>query len=157
MEKILTILIIGILFFIGVRILKYFKSKQKPLTVPLKNLHFKNNLSAFQYAEKYIDNELFIAHHMSFGIVQDKSMLKDGSYHFLVQLSNSKRTVLVSGFNDKFADEINKGNLVYWGYVESVEDANNEDIEAIGHILAILNPELNINTSKWEIKKNLTH
>ena len=156
MEKIITFLILGIILFFGSLFLKNIKNKLKPEEPAIKNLHFKNNLAAFKYAVKYLYDESFITNTMSFGIVQEKSISVDGSYHFLIQLSNSNRTVLVSGFNDKFADEIDKGNLVYWGYIESVQESENMGIEAMGHVLATLNPELNLKTSKWVVRKDLT-
>ena len=134
------------------------KSTSKPrqkYTTPQKNLHFKNNLTAFKFAsENYVANLLI--NQMNVGLVQDKFELKDGSFHFLVQLASKERTTLVSGFNDSYAKEISKGNLVYWGFVEQVTDKNHSGIEAIGHVLAILYPEFNPNNGKWTVKNDLT-
>ena len=132
--------------------------KQKRAYVPpKKNLHFKNNPAAFKYAsENYV--ACMFPGQMTLGIVQDVFQLKDGSYSFLVQLADKGKTTLASGFNDKYANQIEKGNLVYWGYIEKVEHQEDHlQISAIGHILATLHPELDPNDGKWNVKSNLTN
>ena len=81
---------------------------------------------------------------------------QDGNFEFLIQLADVGKTTLVSGFNDKHGDKIYKGNLVFWGFVESVNDINALKISGIGHVLAILSPEYDQNQGKWIIKKDLT-
>ena len=124
---------------------------------PKKNLHFKNNPVAFNYAsENYV--ACMFPGQMTLGIIQDVFQLKDGSFSFLVQLADKGKTTLASGFNDKYANQIEKGNLVYWGFIEKVEHPEDHlQISAIGHILATLHPELNPNDGKWSIKSNLTN
>ena len=124
-------------------------------TSPKKNLHFKNNSEAFKfamnlYATNYTTNQMY------FGIVKDIILLNDTKYQFLVQLADQNRTVLVNGYNDKHANRISMGNLVYWGYVDKTE-SNTLGIEAVGHILATLHPEYNPNDFRWSIKENLTN
>ena len=119
----------------------------------LKNLHFKDNLSAFQYAVS-ITSASFLPGQMSLGLIQESGQTKDGNTYFLVQLANSKNTTLVYGYNDKYTNSITRGNLVYWGFLEEVTDIH--EIDAFGAILAILHPEYNPNTLRWEIKQNLT-
>ena len=120
-----------------------------------KNLHFKNNLAAFQFATKnYISN--MESGKLNFGLVQDVFQTQDGNFQFLIQLADVGKTTLVSGFNDKHGDKIYKGNLVFWGFVESVNDINALKISGIGHVLAILSPEYDPNQGKWIIKKDLT-
>jgi hypothetical protein len=129
-----------------------FKNFNKP---KLKNLHFKDNLAAFKYAsENY--KAVMTPNKMSLGIIQDEFQLKDGSNCFLVQLADIGKTTLVSGFNDNFSGQLSKGNLIYWGFVEQIEDKNFPHISAIGHVLATLSPELDPNNGKWVIKKDLT-
>ena len=118
-----------------------------------KNLHFKNNLAAFKYAsENYIAT--MDGNTMSIGIIQDIILQKDNNRAFLVQIANKDKTILVAGFNDKYAEKITKGNLVYWGFVDTA--TNDPDISAVGRVLATLHPELNPNNGKWIVKNNLS-
>lgn len=118
-----------------------------------KNLHFKNNLAAFKYAsENYIAT--MDRNTMNIGIIQDIILQKDNNQAFLVQLANKGKTTLVAGFNDKYAEKITKGNLVYWGFVDTAN--NDRDISAVGHVIATLHPELNPNNGKWVVKTDLT-
>lgn len=133
------------------------EAKKRQSNIPTKkNLHFKNNLAAFKYAsENYV--ACMLPGQMTLGIIQEVFQLKDGSYSFLVQLADKNKTTLTSGFNEKYATQIGKGNLVYWGFVEKVDQPKDYfQISAIGHILAILHPEFNPNDGKWSIKSNLT-
>lgn len=118
---------------------------------PKQNLHFENNLKAFQYAAKYYSPN-FNSGQMSLGIVQNV-IEHNSKYQFLIQLADSEKTTLAIGFNDKYAGSISKGNLVYWGFVEKVDD---RDISAIGHVLATLYPELDPNNGRWTVKQDLT-
>lgn len=131
------------------------KKVSRPHTPPKKNLHFKTTLAAFQFAvPMYLTK--FSVNDLNFGIIQDKSELQDGSYHFLVQLADMRTTMIVSGFNDKYADDINVGNLVYWKMTELIDDANPVEIPAVGFVAATLYPEFNPNNKSWKIKKDLT-
>lgn len=130
-------------------------AEKKPHSNSKKNLHFKTTLAAFQFAVPLYSVN-FSLNIMNVGIIQNKTLLEDGSYHFLVQIANMHGTVLVSGFNDKYSDDINLGNLVYWKMTELVEDATEVDIPAVGAIVATLYPEFNPNTSQWKVRKNLT-
>lgn len=130
--------------------IRKFRNKPK-----LKNLHFNNNLAAFKYASENYEASM-ISNKMSLGIIQDKYQLKNGSQCFLVQLADVGKTTLVGGFNDNYSNNLSKGNLIYWGFVEQIEDKDFPDISAIGHVLATLSPELDPNNGKWVIKKDLT-
>lgn len=121
----------------------------------LKNLHFKNNLAAFEFATT-IFKANFLPGQMSLGIIQDVLISKDGNQFFLVQLADENQTTLVYGMNLKYYNLLTRGCLVYWGFMEQVTDDNHNGIDTIGTILATLQPEFNPNNSKWEIKKNLT-
>lgn len=128
-------------------------AQRQPYIPPKKNLHFKNNPTAFKYAsENYIATMNSSA--MNVGIVQDVNFTKDKKRSFLIQIADKGKTTLVAGFNDNHAEEISKGNLVYWGFVDTAN--NDQEILAVGHILAILHPELNPNDGRWIIKSNLT-
>ena len=130
------------------------KQKQ-PYAPHQKNLHFKNNLAAFQFATKnYAAN--MEPGKINLGLVQDVFQTQDGNQQFLIQLADVGKTTLVSGFNDKHGDKVTKGNLVYWGFVEPVNDLNALRISGIGHVLATLSPEYDPNQGKWEIKNDLT-
>lgn len=129
--------------------------KSKPNDTPLqKNLHFKNNNEAFKFAMNLYSTD-YTAKQMYFGVVKDITIVNN-KYQFLVQLADQNRTVLVNGYNDKYANNISKGNLVYWGYVDKTI-SNTLGIEAVGHILATLHPEYNPNNFRWSIKENLTN
>lgn len=132
------------------------KPKEKQPYIPhQKNLHFKNNLTAFQFATKnYAAN--IQQGKINLGLVQDVFQTQDGNSQFLIQLADVGKTTLVSGFNDKYGEKVTKGNLVYWGAVEVIEDSNPLQIIAIGHVLAILYPEYDPNQGKWTIKSDLT-
>lgn len=128
--------------------------KSKPNYTPQKNLHFKNNNEAFKFAMNLYSTN-YTAKQMYFGMVKDITIVNN-KYQFLVQLADQNRTVLVNGYNDKYANNISKGNLVYWGYVDKTI-SNTLGIEAVGHILATLHPEYNPNNFRWSIKENLTN
>lgn len=128
---------------------------KKPYIPPKQNIHFKNNIAAFHFASQQYSANMN-PQKMSFGIVQDLFKFEDGSVQFIVQLANTDQTTLVSGLNDKHADKISKGNLIYWGYFEHVDKPNILNIDAIGHILATLYPEYDPNNGKWVIKNDLT-
>lgn len=118
-----------------------------------KNLHFKNNLAAFKHAsENYI--AIMDKNTMSIGIIQDIILTKDNNRAFLVQIADKGKTTLVAGFNDKHAEKITKGNLVYWGFMDIAK--NDREISAVGHVIATLHPELNPNNGKWVVKTDLT-
>lgn len=118
---------------------------------PMKTLHFSNNLDAFKFASSNFQAN-FEPNQMSIGLIQEKTLLNNGTYHFLVQLADTSRTVLVSGFSDKYADKLSKGNLVYWGFIDKTNTNNPWEPEAIGHIIAALSPEFDPNSKRWSIK-----
>lgn len=120
-------------------------------TMP-QNLHFKSNLAAFKFATEHHIASMD-KNKMSLGLVQETFSLKDDSQLFLIQLADKGRTTLVSGFNDKYAEDIKIGNLVYWGFVDLTED---DKVSATGHVLAILQPEFNPSQGRWAIYKDLT-
>jgi hypothetical protein len=127
--------------------------QRQSYTPPKKNLHFKSNPAAFKYAsENYIAT--MDRNKMSVGIVQDISFTKDKKPAFLIQIADKGKTTLVAGFNDKHAEKISKGNLVYWGFVDA--ENNDHEISAVGHVLATLHPELNPNDGRWVVKSDLT-
>lgn len=129
--------------------------QRKPYIPPEKNLHFKNNHAAFKFAAQQYSPDMNPMQ-MSLGLVQEVYQFENGSIQFLVQLADMEKITFVSGINDKYEAEISKGNLVYWGYVDHVDEPNSLQISAIGHILATLSPEFNPNTGKWTVKKDLT-
>lgn len=129
--------------------------QRKPYIPPEKNLHFKNNHAAFKFAAQQYSPDMNPMQ-MSLGLVQEVYQFENGSIQFLVQLADMEKITFVSGINDKYEAEISKGNLVYWGYVDHVDEPNSLHISAIGHILATLSPEFNPNTGKWTVKKDLT-
>lgn len=128
---------------------------KKTYSPPKQNLHFKNNLAAFQFAAKQYSVNM-TAQHANIGIIQNIFQFEDGSKQFLVQLADIGKTTLVSGINDNHADKISKGNLVYWGFIDRVEEPNFMHISAIGHVLASLHPEYDPNKDKWVIKEDFT-
>ncbi len=132
------------------------KSEQKKFyTPPKKNLHFKNNLAAFQFAaQQYSAN--MSPKKVSLGIIQDIYKFEDGSIQFFIQLADVGKTTLVSGINDKHSEKLSKGNLIYWGYIDQVDEPNSLHVVAIGHILASLYPEYDPNNGKWVIRHDLT-
>ncbi|MDA0697156.1 MAG: hypothetical protein O2793_12200 [Proteobacteria bacterium] len=155
---------LGLLLSLGYPILTNIKywimnGKLKPRAAKNINkrkvLHFKDNLSAFKFAVDLYTPSLQV-NELSFGIIQEKIALKDGTIQFLVQLADKRKITFVSGFNDKYAETIQKGNLIYWGYIESVTPEPPMYLEGLGHIIATLNPEFDVNTSKWSIRKDLT-
>ncbi len=135
-------------------IIKKIENPYKPSPQPLKNLHFKDNLEAFKFAYKNYIADLTVAK-MNLGIVQEVINLDSGT-QFLVQLANGSNTLFVIGFNDKYVNNISKGNLVYWRCVEQLNKENPTLPQAIGHILATLHPEYDPKTNKWTVKKDLT-
>jgi hypothetical protein len=130
-------------------------NKTSPNLRNQKNIHFQNNLEAFKYAsQNYIAN--MNPKKLNIGIIQDVLTDPKTGVHFLVQLADKGKTTLVSGYNDKYVDHITKGNLVFWGFVDKHEVHNPLRIEAVGHVIATIYPELNPNNGKWTIKKDFT-
>lgn len=148
MESVLVSICTAIIFFLVARILAKYKKKPKA-----KNIHFKNNQSAFEHA-CLTNKASFFQGIMSFGIIRD--VIEDNSgKQFLIELADSDGTKIVSGFNDKKSEKIHLGNIVYWGFTSTTE-TNILNIQAVGHVLATLDPELNPNTNKWSIREDLT-
>ena len=148
MESVLTSICVAVIFFIVARILA--KYKKKPAA---KSIHFKNNQSAFEYA--CLSNKVsFLQGIMSFGIIREVIEDKSGK-QFVIELADADGTKMVSGFNNKRSEKIQLGNIVYWGFTSSA-DSNILNIQAVGQVLATLNPEFNPNTNKWSIREDLT-
>lgn len=132
------------------------KVKQKKVySPPKKNLHFKNNLAAFQFAAQQYSVDMS-PKKVSLGIIQDIYKFEDGSTQFFIQLADIGKTTLVSGINDKHSEKLTKGNLIYWAYIDQVGESNSLHVVAIGHILASLYPEYDPNNGKWVIRHDLT-
>ena len=132
------------------------KKKSRPYTPPKKNLHFKSNLDAFEFS-KQIFNANLAEKQISIGIIKENLDPNHDEPFFLVELANNPDSVLVLGANHKYHQILSKGNLVYWGYVEDVKNENIPEVRAIGHIIAVLNPEFDPNEKKWTIKKALNN
>lgn len=148
MESVLTSICVAVIFFIVAKI--FAKYKKKPVA---KNIHFKNNQSAFEYA--CLTNKVsFFQGVMSFGIIRDVIEDKSGK-QFVIELADVDGTKIVSGFNNRKSEKIQLGNIIYWGFTSNV-DTNILNIQAVGHVLATLNPEFNPNTKKWSIREDLT-
>lgn len=148
METILGIILSALLLYLAAMLLTRFKRKPKAQI-----LHFKNNQAAFNYAKlSHMAN--FSSSQMSIGIVRDV-IGENFEKQFVIELADTNEQKIVSGFNKKNSSQIHIGNLVYWGFIE-MTDTNILDIQAIGHVLAIVSPEYNPNTAKWNIKKDLT-
>ncbi|WP_151815034.1 hypothetical protein [Acinetobacter soli] len=149
MEKIITVFIVALVFFIGARFFQYLKKSKNP---PTKNLYFESNRKALEFYNSIYPVSMS-KNMLNVGIVRSKDRTGDGKFHFLVELSDQQN---VSGFNDKYSDEINVGDLIYWGFIEKVDEKNIIQIQAIGHVLALLEHEFNPNTKKLVVKKDLT-
>lgn len=134
------------------------KERIKELTAPTprkKNLHFKNNLAAFEFASSLYNPDLFSGKNF-FGIVR-KVCNPEGERSFLIiELAGSEEEIFVTGTNDKYFDLLSVGNIVYWGLEESFGEKRLLDVVAKGRILATLHPEFNPNTKLWSIRNNLT-
>lgn len=118
-----------------------------------KRLFFKDSLSAFSFAVK-IHKPVFEKNQMNFGMIQ-KIIKKDNAIQgFLVQLANKERTTLVTGFNGNYENDLREKDLVYWGFIERIE--NDINLEAYGFILAVLKPEYDIDKKNWIIEQDLT-
>ena len=117
-----------------------------------KKLIFKDNLSAFSFATT-IQKPLFEKNQMILGIIQE--VINNNSIQcFLVQLANSEGTTLVVGINDKYQKTLGKNDLVYWGFVSPSKE--HFKFEASGYILALLEPEYDVDKKEWLIAKDLT-
>ncbi|HAV3880038.1 hypothetical protein K5D25_04495 [Acinetobacter baumannii] len=116
-------------------------------------LIFKDNLSAFSFATT-IHKPLFEKNQMSFGIIQEVIHNNNSIQGFLVQLANSEGTTLVAGINDKYQNSLGKNDLVYWVFVSPSKE--HFKFEASGYILALLEPEYDVDKKEWLIAKDLT-
>lgn len=150
MESVIVVILFVTILFFGSRFLRRLKAQNEPTK---QNLHFKNNLDAFEYAsENY--SVVFSANQMNIGIVRDIVVDSEGE-QFIIQLADPAQEILVSGFSRNKSPDIRIGNLVYWGFCDEAPD-NILQISAVGHVLATLSPELNPNNGKWTIKSDLT-
>lgn len=134
------------------------KSEVKPrrsYVPPKKNLHFKNNPAAFEFASSIYNPDLSIGRNF-FGIVREKGTPEDEQSFFIIELAGSQENIFVTGINDKYLELVNTGNIIYWGLYENFGEKRLLDIQAKGYILATLHPEFNPNDGKWVIKNNLT-
>lgn len=122
---------------------------------PKKNLHFKNNSAAFEFASSIYNADLSTGKNF-FGIVREKATPKDEQSFFIIELAGSQENIFVTGINDKYLELVNTGNIIYWGLYENFGEKRLLDIQAKGYILATLHPEFNPNDGKWVIKNNLT-
>lgn len=149
MEKLITWIVIALVLFAGARFVKHLKERKKP---SMKTLFLDNGDKALKFHASIYPVNLS-KNILNVGIVRDKDITKEGKYHFLVELSDHQ---IVSGFNDQYSELIEVGDLIYWGFIEKVNEKNIINISAIGHILAILNCEFDPSTKKWTIQKDLT-
>lgn len=118
------------------------------------NLHFKNNIAAFQYACEFLnqdlrDNTAYI------GIVED-SKVNDNAQECVVKIAVNGGQSYVFGFTNKNNIKLTKGQLVLWGLMDRVSFGDNIKIIAAGYILAIIEPSVNVKTGKWVVKQDLT-
>lgn len=118
-----------------------------------KNLNFKDSLAAFKFAATvYKPN--FEANKASFGIIQNVLKDENGKLSFFIQLASQDSTTFVVGYNNKYANYLKQGDLVYWGFDQFVPDRI--DIVALGHVLAVLKPEFDVKKSRWTVLQDLT-
>ncbi|WP_353170908.1 hypothetical protein [Acinetobacter rudis] len=115
-------------------------------------LYFKDNEGAFEVAAT-MHYPVFSEKSMCIGIVRFIDP-QEGS-GIILELAGDDEPLYVMGFNDKYANSIEIGDLVCWGFVD-YSDENVLNIKAVGHILTILKPEFNPQTKTWGVKKDLT-
>lgn len=132
------------------------KVKQRqPYTPPKKNLHFKNNQAAFEFASSIYNPDLLIGRNF-FGIVREKCNSENEPCFFIIELAGSPEHIFVTGINDKYSELVSIGNIIYWGLNENFGEKRLLDIQAKGYILATLSPEFNPNDKTWIVRNNLT-
>lgn len=153
MEKIITFAILAAILFFASVLIRKFKSRT-PKHQAVKTLHFKTNELAFEYADEFF-SPIFMANQMSLGIVRAVEHSQRPDKIFTIELAGNGGKHLVGGINKKYSKSISVGNLIYWGYVDQVDESA-FSYSAVGHVIAILEPEFNPSNSKWTIKKDLT-
>lgn len=120
-----------------------------------KHLHFKDNTSAFEFASSISVADLS-PQKINLGTVFEIMKSPHEKPFFIINLANIKNKVVVGGFNDKYANSIHVGDLVYWAFVELVEYEIYPEIQAVGYIIATVQPEFDPKSQKWILKKDLT-
>lgn len=130
--------------------------QRRPHVPPKKNLHFKNNPAAFEFASGIYNPDLSTGKNF-FGIVREKGTPKNQQSFFIIELAGLQENIFVTGINDKYLELVNTGNIIYWGLDENFGEKRLLDIQAKGYILATLHPEFNPNDGKWTVKHNLTN
>lgn len=118
-----------------------------------KKLNFKDSLAAFKFAATvYKPN--FEDKKASFGLIQNVQKDENGKLSFFIQLASQDSTTFVVGYNNKYANYLKQGDLVYWGFDQFVPDRF--DTVALGYVLAVLKPEFDVTKSRWTVLQDLT-
>ncbi len=120
-----------------------------------KHLHFRDNITAFKFASSISVAEL-LPKKISIGIVSEVMESQYENPFFIIHLANTSGSVVVGGFNDKYASSIHAGDLVYWAFAETVEYDIYPEIKAVGYIIVTAQPEFDPQSQKWVLKQDLT-
>lgn len=120
----------------------------------INKLHFKNNVTAFEYAEKYLSGDL--VENMAYvGIVEGVDT-KEGTQQAVIKIAVNGGASYVFGFTNSKKYHLTKGNLILWGLIDRLTLENDIRIVAAGTILAVIAPSHDVITGKWDLKYDLT-
>ncbi|WP_152475115.1 hypothetical protein [Roseovarius sp. THAF9] len=109
-----------------------------------KELVFKSNEAAFQYACKFLDNSL-VAKKAVTALVEDVSVNDENEQAFKVRVANKDGGKRLVSYSLRAIEGINRGDLVLWGCDVPIEPL------PIGFVLAKVEPTLNLETGEWKI------
>ncbi|WEI24202.1 hypothetical protein PYR74_10050 [Acinetobacter bereziniae] len=150
---------LGLLMSWGYKILSVtktwiFKEKLEKQVSKQSILHFKNSQSAFEFASNIYPNELDL-NEVYFGMITDIILNNQDQLQYTIQIPNIGNTIKVYGFSQNLNKNLHLNTLVLWVCETPITHKNQNNIEALGKILAILTPEFDPDTGQWKILEHL--
>lgn len=117
-------------------------------------LYFKDAVAAYEFACTIYPPKLDL--NMSYvGLVKDIVLTTSERFQYTIELANSDTPIKVYGYNDEHSKTLRLNNLVLW-QCEKPVSKNQLNIEALGTIVAILQPVFDPSQNVWLIHSNLT-
>ncbi|MCX0338306.1 hypothetical protein [Acinetobacter radioresistens] len=129
--------------------------KTKENKKPLKDekLYFKDNMAAYDFASTIYSATLDL-NTTYVGLIKDVVLTTNERFQYTIELANTDTTIKVYGYNDENSQSIRLGNLVLWRCEKPVSNKNYFNIQALGTIIATLQPVFDPNHGTWLIQSN---
>lgn len=129
------------------------KEEDKPLAE--QKLYFKDNIAAYDFASTIYPATLDLDTSYV-GLIKDVILTTNERFQYTIELANTDTTIKVYGYNDDNSHSIRLGNLVLWHCEKPISNKNHLNIEALGTIIATLQPVFDPNHRTWLIQSNFT-